>query len=126
MFDPEREAEWAEGWSINAVHPKPFRFEPNAVFEVPGPQGVTEVWTIVAIDRAACRVEYLAVAGNDLVRRVTVQCHPADEGTRVTVHYLVTAWTSAGAARAAGYDHGVIEAWPQPGVGALNPEGGTE
>jgi len=119
MFDPVREAEWAEGWSINAVHPNPFRLEPNAVFEVPGPNGVTEVWTIVACDIAACRVEYLAVAGNDLVRCVTVQCDAADAGTRVSVHYLVTAWTTAGAARAAGYDRGFIEAWRQPVLDAL-------
>lgn len=119
MFDPQREAEWAEGWSISPVHPSPFRFEPNAVFEVPGPNGVTEVWTIVAIDAAACRVEYLAVAGNDLVRRVTVRCDAIEGGTRVSVHYLVTAWTPAGTARAAGYDDVFIAAWRQPVLDAL-------
>ncbi len=119
MFDPVREAEWAEGWSISPVHPNPFRFEPNAVFEVPGPDGVTEVWTIIAIDDGDCRVEYLAVAGNDLVRRVTVRCEAEGAGTRVNVHYRVTAWTPAGIARAAGYDDAFIGAWRQPVLDAM-------
>ena len=119
MFDPVREAEWAEGWSIAPVHPNPFRLEPSAVFEVPGPNGITEVWTVIDRDFAACRVEYLAVAGNDLVRRVTVRCSPDVAGTRVSVHYTVTAWTPEGVARAAGYDDTFISAWRQPVLDAL-------
>lgn len=125
MFDPVREAEWAEGWRIDAVHPRPFHFEPDAVFEVPGPHGVTEVWTVIAVDADACRVEYLAVAGRDLVRRVTVTCEAEGAGTRVRVHYRVTAWTEAGAARAAGYDSGVIAAWREPVLQALIRNGGA-
>jgi hypothetical protein len=119
MFDPVREAEWAEGWSIAPVYPNPFRLEPNAVFEVPGPNGVKEVWTVIACDAADCRVEYLAVAGNDLVRRVTVRCTGEGRGTRVSVHYCVTAWTPDGIARAAGYDDAFIDAWRQPVLDAL-------
>ena len=59
------------------------------------------------------------MAGRDLVRRVTVRCDPAPGGTRVTVRYIVTAWTSEGAARAAGYDQAFIEAWRQPVLEAL-------
>lgn len=119
MFDPVRESEWADGWSIRAVHPAPFRLETDAVFEVPGPNGVIEVWTVAACDPASCRVEYLAVAGRDLVRRVTVRCDPDPGGTRVTVRYIVTAWTPEGAARAAGYNQVFIEEWRQPVLEAL-------
>ena len=119
LFDPVRESEWAEGWRIEAVHPRPFRMEADAVFEVPGPNGATEVWTVVAYDPDACLVEYLAVAGRDLVRRVTVRCDDAGGGTSVTVHYRVTAWTPAGAARAAGYDRAFIGAWRAPVLDAL-------
>ncbi len=119
LFDPVRESEWADGWSIRAVHPAPFRLETDAVFEVPGPNGATEVWTVTACDPAACRVEYLAVSGHDLVRRVTVRCDPAPGGARVTVRYLVTAWTPEGAARAAVYNQAFIEGWRQPVLEAL-------
>ncbi len=119
MFDPVREAEWAEGWSISAVHPNPFRLEPDAVFEVPGPNGITEVWTVVSCDFADCRVEYLAVAERDLIRRVTVQCTAEGGATRVTVRYFVTAWSPAGIARAADYNQAFIEAWRGPVLAAL-------
>ncbi|MEI6243990.1 MAG: hypothetical protein WCQ64_02995 [Acidobacteriota bacterium] len=119
MFDPVREAEWAEGWRIEAVCPRPFRLEADAVFEVPGPDGVVEVWTVLACDPAACRVEYLAVAGRDLVRRVTVQCDPVAGGSRVSVRYRVTAWTAVGAARAAGYNDTFIAEWRAPVLAAL-------
>jgi hypothetical protein len=119
MFDPVREAEWADGWRIEAVHPRPFRFEKDAVFEVPGPNAVVEVWTVVDVDAEACRVDYLAVAGRDLVRRVTVRCMAEGGGTRVMVRYRVTAWTPAGVARAGEYSRAFIEAWRIPVLAAL-------
>lgn len=119
MFDAVREAEWAHDWRVVAIHPSPFRLETDATFEVPAPNGVTEVWTVVDCDPAACRVEYLAVAANDLTRRVTVECASDPAGTRVTVRYIVTAWSPAGLERIGAYNDAYIAAWREPVLAAL-------
>lgn len=119
MFDPVREAEWTQDWSVVPIWPVPFALEADATFEVPGPNDVTEVWTVIAANHAACRVEYLAVAANDLTRRVTVVCAPDRAGTRVTVRYVVTAWSAVGKERARHYDDRYIAAWRGPIMAAL-------
>jgi hypothetical protein len=43
------------------------------------------------------KVEYLATSGTDLVRRVRVSCVPVGSKTEVSVAYVVTSMSPAGA-----------------------------
>jgi hypothetical protein len=110
MFDPEGEARWAPGWKIDPVFPMPFRPQANAVFRVVN-DGQTEVWSMLEFNPRERKVEYLATAGMDLVRRVSVSCVPVGRATEVSVTYVLTSLSPVGAARAARFDAAYITGW---------------
>jgi len=119
MFDPEGEARWAPGWEIDPVFPVPFRPETNAVFRVMN-DGHAEVWSMLDFNPRERKVEYLATAGTDLIRRVAVSCVPAGGRTEVTVTYVLTSLSPAGAVRAAAFNGEYITGWREPVQAAVD------
>jgi len=96
LFDPVREAEWAEGWEIEILHPQDAPPERGMVFRTHhAPEGET-VWIMTRFDFPSGEVEYVNVTPGLKVTRVNISCRKAGEATEAEVRYTVTALSERG------------------------------
>ncbi len=124
LFDPRHEDEWAPNWRFQGLQPTPYRNEANAVFRIDNALG-REIWVVLDLDAQAHRAEYLALRGEQLIRRVHVQCEARGDETVVHVRYHLSALDAAGQAQMGSFDDAYLRAWEAPIRAAARHRGAT-
>jgi hypothetical protein len=92
LFSPEGERDWVTGWEPRPVFPQKIVFERDTVFRE-GNGDDDAIWTIVEVDWATHRAEYVRVAPAWHTAHVVVKVEdPEKERSKVSVSYVVTAF----------------------------------
>ena len=89
FFSPEGERAWVKGWDPTPVFPARIEFRRDTVFRQ-GPEGDEAVWTIVDVDEANPRAEYVRVAPSHTGHVVVTIAPLGERRCRVTVAYTIT------------------------------------
>lgn len=118
LFDPIAERDWVPGWEPQAVAPPELSCEPGSVFFLDREHG-REIWTVLSHDPRRHVAEYLATTPDFQQRWITVKCSEADQSTRVSVSYRLTALSDAGQAALADFTEADLRAWEAPVRAAL-------
>jgi len=96
LLCPVREYEWISSWSCVMAYSESGVAELDAVFQTVGPLRKKTVWTLITFEPERL-VEYLMVAGRDLVVRLSIWlAEGADGSTDVTWRMLFTAMSVPG------------------------------
>lgn len=104
LFTPAGEERWVDGWAPLYVHPADGRTEAGMVFET-GEGDERTVWMLLDLDAAAHRVRYARVTPASRTGTVEVACTAIGAArTQVTVTYLLTALSEAGATMLEGFE----------------------
>lgn len=94
LLCPVREMEWVEGWDPELVVSLSGVAERDAVFITAEPRAV---WTVIDY-RPPKRIEFLKVAPELTVARISIDLVPGAPGTLATITYSHTALSRAGEA----------------------------
>lgn len=113
LFLPDGESRWAPSWQPVPVVPDTIRAEKNAVF-LTGPEDERIVWTVVDFDHDARSIEYLVVDAGFQQRWIKVRCRGSGNRSIVSVTYVTTALSEAGAEALRRYDREFIRQWEEP------------
>ena len=95
LFGAHEERRWAKGWDPEFIFPQPARDVEGMVFRV----GDT-IWINSIFDLGRGRVQYVNVAGGEIVTRIDIRLHDRAGNTAVDVTYERTALTDSAIAAA--------------------------
>ena len=93
LFGPVREAEWAEGWSIEALFPANGQVVEGMVFRTEFHGGRKLIWSVSLLDPSRRIIRYTTFLADDYTGQIEIRCEAAGSKTRAIVTYT---WTSLG------------------------------
>jgi len=90
FFSPEGERSWVAGWNPQPVFPGTIAFARDTVFRQ-GEGNEEAIWTIVDVDWAAHRAEYVRAAPASHAAHIVVRVEPLNPmKSHVSVAYAIT------------------------------------
>jgi hypothetical protein len=96
LFGPKRESEWAPEWNPLFLQPADGEQLPEgAVFLTSGKHGQA-IWTVSRYDETAGAIDYVRVAPERLVTRITIRVMAAQTGSTAQVIYRLTSLGAEG------------------------------
>ena len=99
LFNPVREAEWADGWTIEPVYPQDGSVTEGMVFRTSLPDGRKLTWVMSRLDQERYIVRYTTFLEGDYVGQIEIRCEAEGKQTRARVTYTFTSIGPLGSAR---------------------------